>query len=159
MGYSALVLLGVVTLVFFLFNVLPGDPARLTMGQRSDLQSLENVRREMNLDKPIHVRYFLFLNDLSPLGFADCHSEKPPRFKSISLFAVSKNKCLVLKYPYLGRSYHTKREVSTVLAEALPGTLILALAAMSFATVLGISLGILAALKKDTWLDTSAIAA
>jgi peptide/nickel transport system permease protein len=66
--YSILVLLGVVTLVFFLFNVLPGDPARLTMGQRSDLLSLENVRREMNLDKPVLTRYFLFLNDLSPIG-------------------------------------------------------------------------------------------
>lgn len=155
--YSLLVLLGVVSLVFFLFNVLPGDPARLTMGQRSDLASLENVRREMNLDKPLVTRYILFLNDLSPVGI---HSKsQQQKYHHISLIPVAKEKTLALKWPYLGRSYRTKREVSAVLTEALPGTMILALAAMTFATVFGILLGILAALKKGTWLDTGSIAA
>ena len=66
--YSLLVLLGVVTVVFFLFNVLPGDPARLLMGQRSDLATIENARKEMNLDKPMLTRYFLYLNDISPIS-------------------------------------------------------------------------------------------
>jgi len=66
--YSLLVLWGVVTLVFFLFNVLPADPARLTMGQRSDQASIDNARRDLNLDKPMVSRYFLYLNDLSPLS-------------------------------------------------------------------------------------------
>lgn len=34
--YGFLVILGVVTLVFFLFNILPGDPARMMLGQRAD---------------------------------------------------------------------------------------------------------------------------
>ena len=37
--YGLLLMLGVVTLVFFLFTVLPSDPARMMMGQRSDLQT------------------------------------------------------------------------------------------------------------------------
>ena len=41
--------------------------------------------------------------------------------------------------------------------EALPGTLVLSVAAMMLATVLGIGLGVLAAVKKDTWMDTSSI--
>ena len=41
--------------------------------------------------------------------------------------------------------------------EALPGTLILAVAAMILATIGGVSLGVLAAIKKGTWMDTSAI--
>ncbi len=41
--------------------------------------------------------------------------------------------------------------------EALPGTLLLALAAIVIAIVLGIPLGVTAAVKKDTWMDTSAI--
>lgn len=69
------------------------------------------------------------------------------------------SKTLALKWPYLGRSYRTKREVNAVLTEALPGTIILALAAMTLATLFGILLGVLASLKKNTWLDTSAIAA
>lgn len=155
--YSLGVLLGVVTVVFFLFNVLPGDPARLTMGQRSDLQSLENVRRELNLDKPVMARYLLFLHDLSPIGI---HSKaEQEKYHYLPLIKVSTEKVLAIKYPYLGRSYRTKREVATVLGDALPGTMILALAAMSLATVLGISLGVIAALKKDTWMDAGAIAA
>ena len=62
-----------------------------------------------------------------------------------------------LKIPYLRRSYQTKKDVGQVLIEALPGTLLLALAAMIFATVIGILLGVLAAVKKGTWLDTSAV--
>lgn len=151
------VLLGVVTVVFFLFNVLPGDPARLTMGQRSDLQSLENVRKELNLDKPVMTRYLLFLHDLSPIGI---HSKADQeKYHYLPLIKVSTENVLALKYPYLGRSYRTKREVATVLGDALPGTMILALAAMSLATVLGIGLGVIAALKKDTWMDVGAIAA
>lgn len=157
--YSILVLLGVVTLVFFLFNVLPGDPARLTMGQRSDLQSLENVRKEMNLDKPVATRYFLFLNDLSPIGIVGTDSAARAKYDFAKLIPLGNEKCIALKFPYLGRSYRTKREVGSVLMEALPGTVVLALAAMTIATILGILLGTLAALKKDTWLDTSSIAA
>lgn len=66
-----LVILGVVLLVFFLFNVLPADPARLTMGQRSDISSLQNIRRELFLDRPKIVQLALYLNDLSPLSLYD----------------------------------------------------------------------------------------
>ena len=153
--YSILVLWGVVTLVFFLFNVLPGDPARLTMGQRSDLASVEAVRKELNLDKSLGVRYLLYLNDLSPIGVTK-DSLQPHAWAFLPL---GNDKHLSLKTPYLGRSYRTKRSVSEVLGEALPGTMVLALAAMLLATVGGIALGIVAALKKGTWLDTASIAA
>ncbi|WP_276132510.1 ABC transporter permease [Polluticoccus soli] len=157
--YSILVLFGVVTVVFFLFNVLPGDPARLTMGQRSDIATLENVRKEMHLDKPLITRYFLHLNDISPLGIHARDSASKAKYEYVGLVPISKKNILAVKWPFLGRSYHTKRNVGEVLMEALPGTVILALAAMVLATIGGILLGVLAALKKGTWLDTSAIAA
>jgi peptide/nickel transport system permease protein len=156
--YSLLVLWGVVSLVFLLFNVLPGDPARLTLGQRSDLASLENVRRELNLDKPLGTRYLLYLNDLSPLSVHELNPETQAKYHYARLLRSGKYG-LVLKSPYLGRSYRTKRLVGTVLAEAMPGTIVLACSAMAIATVLGILLGTLAAFYKDTWIDTSSIAA
>lgn len=156
--YSLLVLLGVVTVVFFLFNVLPGDPARLTMGQRGNAAALENARREMNLDKPMHIRYILYINDILPLSLHTSDSATQAKYKYVKLLPLGKN-VLALKWPYLGRSYHSKREVGKVLTEALPGTIVLALASMLIATIGGILLGVLAALKKGTWLDTSAIAA
>lgn len=157
--YSLLVLWGVVTFVFFMFNVLPADPARLTMGQRSDLASVANARKALNLDKPLITRYFLYINDLLPLSINNRDSAARQQYGYVQLTPVSENNALVLKWPYLGRSYSSKRTVNTVLAEGLPGTAILALTAMSFATLFGILLGVLAALKKGTWLDTSAIAA
>jgi peptide/nickel transport system permease protein len=157
--YSLLVLWGVITLVFFLFNVLPGDPARLTMGQRSDVASIENARRDFNLDKPLVTRYFLYLNDLLPLGIHANDSTTQNRYHYVKLIPVSKQTVIALKAPYLGRSYLNKKEVGAILAGGLPGTIILALTAMLFATITGLLLGILAAVKKDTWLDTSAIAA
>lgn len=156
--YSLLVLLGVVTVVFFLFNVLPGDPARLLMGQRSDLATIENARKEMNLDKPMLTRYFLYLNDISPISIYKKDAAAQAKYDYVRLLPMGDN-TLALKWPYLGRSYRTKREVSLVLTEALPGTIILALAAIAIATVGGILLGVLAALKKNTWMDTGAIAA
>lgn len=157
LSYSLFVLFGVVTVVFFLFNVLPGDPARLTLGQRSDLQSLENVRRELNLDKPLLTRYVLFLNDLSPISIYRPADKR--KYEYLKLIPLPNDASVVVKAPYMGRSYRTKREVSTILIEALPGTVVLALAAMTIATIFGILLGIIAALKKDSIFDVSAIAA
>ncbi len=155
--YGTSVLWGVITLVFVLFNVLPDDPAKLTMGQRSDLASIENVRKELNLDQPVTIRYFLYLNDISPLSLVGKDKESRIKYNPVSLLSIGANKELALKKPYLGRSYQTKRLVWDVLADALPGTMILAVAAMLFATVLGIALGVLAALKKNTIWDTTAI--
>ena len=44
--YGFLVLAGVVVVVFTLFNLLPVDPARLTMGQRADVESVEAINKE-----------------------------------------------------------------------------------------------------------------
>lgn len=156
--YGFAVIWGIVTLVFLLFNVLPDDPARLTLGQRSDLASVENVRKELNLDKPVGVRYVFYLNDLSPVSLHEKKAGNADKYKPyLSLSLGSKE--ILLKNPYLGRSYQSKRLVWDVLSDALPGTIILAFAAILFATFFGIALGVLAALKKGTWLDTSAILA
>jgi peptide/nickel transport system permease protein len=156
LSYGLLVLLGVVMLVFFLFNVLPGDPARLTLGQRADVTSLENVRRELHLDKPIPLQFLLYLNDLSPISV---HTEKEAEgtLHYLRLLHIGTDKILVLKTPYLRRSYQGKKDVWEILTEALPGTLVLALAAMLFATVAGITLGVLSAVKQNTWMDTGAV--
>ena len=67
-GYGLAVLAGVVAVVFFLFSILPADPARMTQGQRSDVQSLEAVRKEFGLDKPVSMQFILYVNDLLPIA-------------------------------------------------------------------------------------------
>lgn len=157
-AYGSFVLWGVVTLVFVLFNILPGDPARLTLGQRADVATIQQVRKEMNLDKPVFTRYLLYLNDLSPLSLISQQEDVNKRYDNyVRLASIGSHQTVVLKPPYLGRSYQSKRLVWNLLMEALPGTVVLAFTAIIFATILGIALGVLAALKKDSIWDTSSV--
>ena len=156
--YGFAVLAGVVVVIFFLFNILPADPARMTQGQRSDVQSLEAVRKEFGLDQPTHIQFLLYINDLSPVAIHLNDKASQEKYHYLKLFNLGGKKALVIKKPYLRRSYQTKREVTSILSETVPNTLILATTAMIFATIFGIALGVLAAVYKDTWIDQSAIA-
>jgi len=151
--YGLLVLLGVVVLVFFLFQGF-GDPSRLIMGQTGDSTTQANIRKELYLDQPKSKQFIFYLNDVSPISFYTGREIKDKNLKGIFIGGEKK---LVLKFPYLRKSYQTRREVGSVLMEALPGTLMLAIAAMIIAVTIGIPLGVIAAVKKDTWIDTSSI--
>jgi len=52
---------GVATIVFVLMFLIPGDPVRLMMGQRSDPETAERIRVEMGLDRPLPVQYIKFM--------------------------------------------------------------------------------------------------
>ena len=151
--YGLLVLAGVVVLVFFLFQGF-GDPSRLVMGQTGDSTTQANIRRELYLDQPKWKQFLYYVNDVSPISFYKSEEIKEKGLKGI--FIGDKTKA-GLKVPYLRKSYQTKKEVGSVITEALPGTLILAFAAMLIAVVIGIPLGVVAAVKKGTWLDTSSV--
>lgn len=153
--YGGIVMAGVIIVVFILFNILPGDPARMTLGQRADVQSLDAVRKEFGLDRSRPVQFILFINDLSPLSYHTDSSEEQVKYSYFKILSFDKN-ALVIKWPYLRRSYQTKREVTTILSETVPNTIILAVSAMFFAALTGIFLGVLSAVHKDTWIDRSA---
>jgi peptide/nickel transport system permease protein len=156
--YGILVLAGVVVIVFFIFQAF-ADPARLVVGQTGDKQTLDNIRKELYLDQPKWKQFLLYLNDVSPVSV---YTRKDVLDKHLhGLFIGNKSNPgsyqFGIKIPYLRRSYQTKKDVIDVLLEALPGTLMLALAAMLFATIGGIFLGVIAAVKPNTWMDTSSV--
>ena len=64
--YGLLVLIGVVVLVFFLFQGF-GDPSRLVMGQTGDATTQANIRKELYLDQPKWKQFLFYLNDVSPV--------------------------------------------------------------------------------------------
>ena len=156
--YGSAVMLGIVVVVFFLFNILPVDPARMTQGQRADVQSLQAVRKEFGLDKPVPVQFLYYINDLSPVGVHLNTIAEQQRYHYVALFAVSQQKVIALKWPYLRRSYQTSKDVASLLLEVVPNTLILATAAMLFAIIIGVFLGITSAINKGTWIDRAALA-
>lgn len=157
-GYGLLVMFGVITLVFFLFTVLPSDPARMLMGQRNDIQTETAIRKEMGLDLPVPVQFAAYLNDLSPLAWYRTKDSlsfwylNPQNYHYVTLCSFKKS-ALVLKTPYLRRSYQTKRPVADILWEAFPKTALLALVSIFFAIIAGIAIGVLCAVYKGKWID------
>lgn len=131
-----------------------GDPARMIVGQTGDKKTMDNIRKDLYLDQPKWKQFMLYLNDVSPICF---HTQADIDKKKLNGFFIGGNTKMGLKFPYLRKSYQTKKEVGKMLIEALPGSLLLAFAAMLFATFFGILLGTIAAVKKGTWLDTSAV--
>jgi ABC-type dipeptide/oligopeptide/nickel transport system permease component len=157
--YGLLVLVGVVILVFFLFQGF-GDPSRIVAGQSSDSTTQANIKRELYLiDEhgkkiPKFKQFLFYLNDISPLCI---HSKEDIANKNLKGVFIGGEKKFGIKVPYLRKSYQSKRPVWNILMQALPGTLMLAIAAMFIAVLIGIPLGVMAAVKQNTWLDTSAI--
>lgn len=153
-----LTLFGVVTVIFLLFTILPGDPARMMLGQNETAEQLAVVKKKYGFDKPVSVQYVRYLNDLSPISF---HSNNPEDYTFLSegkynaapLFSVG-NTNIVLKTPYLRESFQKNgKEVSEVIVETLPNTFILAVSAIIIAMFIGVFLGIISVLFKDGFVD------
>ena len=124
-----LTLFGVATVVFFLFNVLPGDPAQMVLDQNATEVQLLKVKKKYGFDMPIGKQYLIYLNDLTPLSF---HSKNAndftfytqPKYGGILLLSFSKID-LILKTPYLRTSYQRQgKKVQTIISETLPNTII-----------------------------------
>jgi len=142
-GYAILTLFGVTTVIFFLFNVLPGDPAQMMLGQNESEEQLQAVRAKYGFDQPISTQYFYYLNDLSPISFHSTQKEDYTNETDVAL-----------KTPYLRESFQKNgQKVSSVIAETLPNTFVLAVSAIVIALLIGIFFGIISALKKDSALD------
>ena len=157
--YSILVLYGVITVIFFLFNVLPGDPATIMLGQRANKDAIEAIHKDLGTDRPIMEQYGLYLNDLSPISIHNNTNNQsiwflsPEKYSWKPLFTIGTNKSIVIKLPYLRRSYITKRRVADIIIETLPETAVLAFTSIVIASIFGIFLGIISAIKRNTIYD------
>lgn len=157
-GYAILTLVGVTTVIFFLFNVLPGDPAQMMLGQNESEEQLQAVRAKYGFDQPLSTQYFYYLNDLSPISFHSTQKEDytylaEEKYNAAVLFSLNETD-VALKTPYLRESFQKNgQKVSSVIAETLPNTFVLAVSAIVIALLIGIFFGIISALKKDSALD------
>ena len=151
-------LFGVTTLVFFLFNILPGDPARMMLDKNEDKKQLANINKKYAFDRPLSEQYILYLNDISPISI---HSKSdkaftylsPNKYKYISLFSNSSLE-VVIKYPYLRESFVKKDvQVSNIIFHTFKNTFILAFSSITFALILGIFLSVISTIFKDLFID------
>ena len=156
--YILFTLWGVVSVIFFLFTVLPGDPAQMMMDQNEDSTQLEVIKSKFGFDLPITTQYFYYLNDLLPISI---HSKDPLVFGYYAedlyggwILTHTKNKVVVVKAPYFRTSYQKRgKPIAEIIKETLPNTALLALSSMTIAVILGVFFGIVATLNKDNWLD------
>jgi peptide/nickel transport system permease protein len=158
--YSFLVLFGVVTIVFFLFTILPGDPAVIILGQHASKDAVEKLHEKLGYNQPLLTQYAYYLNDLSPVSIHNTKDKMKPnylddtRYSYKKLISFTNSSCLVIKFPYLRQSYYEEdKKVAKIIGENIPETFVLALSSILFASVFGITLGVFAALYKDKWID------
>jgi peptide/nickel transport system permease protein len=145
-AWAILTIFFVITLNFFLFRVLPGDPARAGIHDpRLTKEAIEAIRVRYGLDKQV-INCFQTLN---PVELGDCLVN--PLDTQFFIYVVN------LFQGELGISYHTNRPVYDMLGELLVNTLILIGLGQLTAIILGMALGALAAWKAGTSLDYGAL--
>ena len=156
--YSIITLFGVVTVIFFLFSVLPGDPAQMMLGQNDNSEQLINIKKKYAFDKPVSEQYLLYVNDLSPLSIHSKNIDdytflEKNKYNYKTIFQTNSS-VFVIKFPYLRTSFTKQgKNVSEIIKNTLPNTLILAISSIFIAIVIGILFGIISALNKDKFID------
>lgn len=148
-----------VIIVFFVFSVMPADPSREMLGQRTDSLSRSIINHDFALDQPASVRFLIYLNDLLPLSVYNRKVKDSPIYldpakykKAFKMFYFGADKAIVFKSPYLRRSYHNKDDVFLMLKSRFTESAVLVVAAIMLAVILGVFLGILVAIKKKSWI-------
>lgn len=139
-GFAISTLLVVIIFNFFLFRILPGDPVKLIIhSPRMTAESQERIRISFGLDKPVWL-------DVEALKQGDLRGALDTQFT-----AYLRN----LMRGDLGVSFSTRQEVTSLLSERIWRTVVLVGIGNVLAIVIGIVLGILAAWRRGTKLDTN----
>lgn len=107
---------------FFAMRLVPGDPARLAAGDNAPAETVEQVRKQLGLDQPLHIQLLRFLGGLATGD--------------------------------LGTSYRSRAPVWNAVQSRILPTLLLTVTGMGLALLFGILAGVLAAVRRGTWLDT-----
>lgn len=154
--YGIAVLFLVVIVIASIIYLAPVDPARLTFGQRSDTASLESKRQELGLDKPLYVQLGKYLKDLSPIAVIEDSPRSKEKYSYLKLIPIGSH-YFVLKTPYLRESFQTGKSVGSILKASVPRTAILAFSAILLAIIIGIPLGVAAALRQNSIFDNTAV--
>jgi peptide/nickel transport system permease protein len=141
LGWSLFTIWAVVTLTFFIYNVLPEDPARVIAGPQARPADVARIRTQLGLDRPIHVRYVRYMTGLVKIGKPP-PDEKPDATWHLGPVRVD-----------LGVSYLKRRPVVQLLSKALPPTLLVGLLAIAIEVAFGAAAGVLAAMKRHSVFD------
>ena len=145
-GWSIFTIIFVLILNFFIFRVLPGDPAKsLTKDPRMTKEAVEKLRVRFGLDKPV----INCIETLNPVKIGDCGTN----LFDTQFFIYVRN----LFQGDMGISFKTNRPVSTILVERLWNTVLLIGVGQILSILVGVAFGVFAAWKARTAIDFGAL--
>ena len=160
--YGFSILFGVLTIVFFLFKILPADPARMMLDKREDAEQLELINQKYGFDKPVSLQYLSYVNDISLISiyslnknsFFSIYNKEINFFK----FFSTKSYILVAKLPDFGNSFlKQEKSVVSIIISTFKNTLVLAVSSITIAIFLGMLMGVVSAINKDNIIDKSVL--
>jgi peptide/nickel transport system permease protein len=134
---GVLVLFIVSAVVFSIFYILPADPARLACGKSCTPELMERIRHAMEIDQPLATQYGRFIKGVFVGRTYNAGTEAQ----------------LDCGAPCLGYSYQTDLPVTSLIKDRLPATLSIAVGASVLWLLVGLSGGVLSALKRGTLID------
>ncbi len=124
LGFAVITLFAVLTLVFVLVRIVPGDPAQVILGDQASREAIEALRERLGLNLPLYHQYFVFV--WGALG-GDW-----------------------------GTSMMTGRPVIQEVLNVLPWTLELTFLSLLIGVVIGVPLGVAAAVRRNRFTDYAA---
>jgi peptide/nickel transport system permease protein len=140
--FALLTLVTVIIFNFFLFRILPGDPIKLLFrNPRLTRQAQEIIKVQFGLDKPVWL-------DTERLRAGDLAGAFDSQFTAYIRNLFQGN---------LGISFANRQEVNALLSERVGRTVLLVFTGEVFAILLGMVVGLVAAWKRGTWVDSAAL--
>ena len=150
---SLLVLIGVTIMIFSMIHLVPGDPVEVMLHESvaSDL-AIETMRRNLGLDRPLHEQYLIWLlgNDMFQRDNENDEDSGKTETSALRRGVIRAD---------LGRSIFKRVPVSQIIMTKFPATLKLTLVSLGFAAPIGVLIGILAAVKRETVYDYAGMVA
>ncbi|MEU9699720.1 ABC transporter permease [Streptomyces sp. NPDC047981] len=143
--FAVVMMLMVVTLttlsIFFLIPKMTGsDPAVMFVGKQADPAAIEGVRQKLGLDEPILVQFWHFVSGIF-----------------VGRDYTGGGSTIHCEAPCFGYSFRTEQDVSTMLVDAFPVTLSMVLGAAVLWLLMGVTTGVVSALKRGTLVDRAAM--
>jgi len=136
-----LVLIALSIIVFLLFAALPTNPAALTCGKQCTPQVIKQNEIRLGYDKPLYEQYGAFMKGIA-----------------VGRTYGSGTQTFACPAPCLGYSFFRGSNVTDLIKERLPVTAVEALGAFVLWMIAGVSIGVLAALRRGKWQDRGSMA-
>ncbi len=150
LAWSLGVVWAVVSIAFAVNVLLPGDPARMVAGPQARPADVARIHEQLGLDRPPAIQYVRFWTRLVHVGPRATDGEHA----SCAVVLPLGRSALHLDF---GRSFQLRQPVVDVIAARMPRTLLLAMAGIAVQLLLGVTTGILAAVRRGTWIDRLAV--